>query len=131
MSPRDEPTPAARDATLRASLLAVAGSAAALALGSLAVCGPAFARSVVVGGTLATANLWVLSRVVDAFLTGSGPRAARQAWRAVGPFKTVGVLVVATLLLAGGVAAPLPFLVGLCSLPIGIAIGALVINRGA
>jgi hypothetical protein len=116
----------------------VSASGAVLALGGLVVSGPGFARSVLVGATLATANLWVLSRVVGAFMPGPGAdgaggpgRAARHAWQAVGPFKTVGLLVVATLLMAGGVAAPLPLLVGLCSLPIGIAIGTLVSNRGA
>jgi hypothetical protein len=106
------------------------------------------ARSVAVGAMLATANLWVLARVVEAMLPGreegvGGERegdagepekpagAARQAWRAVGTVKTVTLLGVATLLMVGGVAAPLPLMVGLCSLPIGIAIGALVSNRGA
>ena len=50
------------DPRLRACLVAVAGSGAALAVGALLTFGGSTALSVAVGGGLAAANLWALAR---------------------------------------------------------------------
>jgi hypothetical protein len=82
--------------------------------------------SVAVGGAVGTVNLWVLARIIGAFLPIHSP--------AVGTFtflKMLGLFGLVWLLMAMGVVDPLPVVVGLGALPIGIAIGTLVSDRTA
>jgi hypothetical protein len=58
-------------------------------------------------------------------------RGKRAAWALVAALKMVALLSVVWLLMRHGLVDPLPMLVGLLSLPFGIAIGSLVSDRNA
>ncbi len=94
--------------------LAVAGLFAAAAL---ALDGPGAALGVVLGATLAVANLWVISRVVRA-LVGRGGRAL--FWALVGTVKVVVLMGAVYLLVMARLADILPLVLGYGALPIGI-----------
>jgi hypothetical protein len=139
MTPRTE-AHARYDARMRVSLGAVALSGGALAFCALAFFGASAAFSVAAGAGLATANLWALARIVTELLPDE--RAARRAahggaatnkapWTIVALLKMFALLGVAWLLMRHGVVSAAPMLVGFGSLPIGIAIGSLVSDRGA
>jgi hypothetical protein len=117
---------------MRASLVAVGAAGATMALVAVLPFGPSAAVSVGLGAALATANLWALARVVAALLprTGSGAQGqGRAAWALLALVKMVALLAIAWLLMRSSLVSPLGMLVGLCALPIGIAIGSLVGHR--
>ncbi len=126
MSDADKPDerdkPGKMDASMRAALIGVMGSAAALALGSLALGGPRFALGVAIGGALAPLNLWVFAQVGEAFLSRRGKTAP---WAAIAPVKFVFLLGGVWLILRSGVASGLSLIVGYGALPIGITVGTL------
>ena len=122
------------DARMRRCLAGVAISGAVLAVGALAVANLWSGFSVAVGAAVATANLWVLARIVHALLPNdaAGARAqSRAGWALVAALKMVGLVGVVWLLMRHGVVSPVPMMVGLGALPIGIAIGSLVSDRTA
>ncbi|MGH7438910.1 MAG: hypothetical protein ACRENE_24755 [Polyangiaceae bacterium] len=128
------------DARMKSSIAFVGASGVALGAVAAVFEGPAAAGAVVIGAALATANLWVLARVVAGLLppepadgeshpaSPPDPRESR-AWASLATIKTVGLLLVAWMILRYRVAAPLPLLVGFGALPIGIAIAAVVSDR--
>ena len=133
---------------MSASLRAVLLSGAALTLPAFALFGPGAAISVAVGAILATGNLWVMGRIVTALLPEDAPEpsppapisqaparqapaSGRAAWGLVAMLKMLVLLSVVWLLMRHALVAPLPMLVGLLSLPFGIAIGSLVSDRNA
>jgi hypothetical protein len=136
------PPPSRLDARLRASLVAVALTGATFALMALAFVGLSSAVSVAVGAGLATVNLWTLARIVAALLpdeaggpTGgtrgaSGARPTTVAWALLGIVKMFALFAVVWLLMQHEVVSALPMLVGFGALPIGIAIGSIVSDRG-
>jgi hypothetical protein len=139
MTPRTE-AHARYDARMRVSLGAVALSGGALAFCALAFFGASTAFSVAAGAGLATGNLWALARIVTELLPDE--RSARQAaqrgaatnkapWTVVALLKMFALLGAAWLLMRHGVVSAAPMLVGFGCLPIGIAIGSLVSDRGA
>jgi hypothetical protein len=125
-------------------LAGVALSGAALALVALIVVGPRSAMSVGVGGGIATGNLWALARIVAALVpAGTGdaggggerpapetPVAGASAWALVGLLKMFGLFTVVWLLMRSAIVSPLAMVFGFAALPMGIAIGALVSDRG-
>lgn len=122
------------DGRLRTSLSAVAWSGAGLTGTGALVAGVWTGVSIGAGAALATANLWALSRIVVALLPdhSHGARAqSRAAWSLVAMLKLGALLAATWLLLRDNLVSPLPMLVGFASLPIGIAIGALVSDRSA
>jgi hypothetical protein len=123
------------DAQLRASLLAVALTGATLAAVTLPLFGFFSAFSVAVGAGLAAGNLWALARIVSALLPAEdGDRAPGRSagpWVLVGLLKMFGLIAVVWLLMRHGLVSALPMVVGFGALPIGIAIGSLVSDRGA
>jgi len=132
MAPRAEAPAARYDSRMRTSLVAVALSGAVLAFCALAFFGVSAAWSVALGAGLATGNLWALAKIVAALLPDerSGPQNAGP-WILVALLKMFGLLAAAWLLMRHAVVSPVPMLVGFGSLPIGIAIGSLVSDRGA
>jgi hypothetical protein len=119
---------------MRRCLAGVAIAGGVLAVVALAVADPRSAFSVAVGGAIATANLWVLARIVHALLPtdAAGARAqSRAAWGLVAALKMVGLIGVVWLLMRHGVVAPMSMMIGFGALPIGIAIGSLVSDRNA
>jgi hypothetical protein len=119
---------------MRRCIGGVAITGAVLSTAALALSGVWAAFSVAVGAGLAAGNLWVLARVIASILPRdrkSAERQGRAGWVLVGMVKMVGVVAVVWLLMRHGVVSPLAMVVGLCSLPIGIAIGSLVSDRAA
>jgi hypothetical protein len=117
---------------MRTSIAMVAIAGAALTASSLVGFDLAAARSVGVGAVIAVVNLWVLGRIVAGLLPteAAGARAqSRAAWALVAAVKMLGLVAAVWLLMRHGVVSPLPMLVGLGALPIGIAIGSLVSDR--
>jgi len=137
MIPRaDSPAPwtGPNEPRIRRFILAVAITGAAASAGALVLAGPATAFSVVVGGAIATANLWVLARIVTALLPtdeGAARAQSRAGWALLGVLKMLGLLLLLWLLMRHGIVSPLPLFIGLGALPIGIAIGSLVRDRSA
>jgi hypothetical protein len=120
---------------MRRTIAAVAATGAVLSVGALAAFGVASAFSVAVGAAIAAANLWVLARVIGALLPADEAAArsatrSRAGWSLVAVLKLFGLVGLVWLLMRQGVVAPLPMLVGFGSLPIGIALGTLVSDRG-
>jgi hypothetical protein len=119
---------------MRLCLLAVALSGAAFAVAAGGVFGARSALSVAVGAGIATANLWVLGRIVAALLPSeaAGARAqSRAGWVLVAMLKMVGLVGLLWLLMRHGWVSPLSLMAGFGALPIGIAIGSLVSDRSA
>jgi len=112
---------------------------AALAVGAFVTLGPATSLSVATGSAIATANLWALAYTVVALLPGGrgGTPSEDQGertpfgWALVGLLKTLCLIVVVWVLLRYRLVSPVPMLVGFGALPIGIAIGSVVSDRGA
>jgi hypothetical protein len=126
------PAPRRLDARMRTSLTSVAACGAVSVLTAAAIAGTPSALSVAIGAGLATANLWALARIIAALLpdeqSAAGPQ-NRGAWAVLAMVKMSGLVAVAWLLMRHGLAAPMPMVVGYMSLPMGIAIGALVSDR--
>jgi hypothetical protein len=128
--------PRALDTRMRASIVAVAVAGVALTGGALLVFGLSTALSVGLGAAIATANLWVLAKIVAALLPdGTGAAGAGRgnagAWGVVAALKVLALVAGVWLLMRHGVVSPMPLMVGFGSLPIGIAIGSLVSDRSA
>lgn len=122
------------DARLRISLAAVAVTGAGLALAGAVFDRPSTGLSIGAGAAIATLNLWVLARIIVALLPDhrAGAEAqSRAGWALVATLKLGALLGGIWLLLRGGMISPLCLLAGFLSLPIGIAIGALVSDRSA
>jgi hypothetical protein len=127
MSPRAEADP-----RLRASIMAVAGVGAALSAAALAFFGPTTALSVVVGAAVSTANLWALGRIVSALLPSESDGAqaqSRAGWALLALVKMLSLVAVVWLLMKHGVVSPVPMLVGLGALPIGVVVGSLASHK--
>ena len=126
------PSTAALDPRLRVSLVAVGIAGVAMTFVALAVFGGLGAVSASAGAALALGNLWALARIVSALLPAEKRAAkaqSRASWVLLAVLKMFALLGVTWLLMRHGLVSPLPMLLGFLSLPIGIAIGALVSDR--
>jgi hypothetical protein len=122
------------DPRLRTAIATVAVAGGALSAAALVFFGPAPALSVAVGAGIAAGNLWALARIVVALLPAevrAAQKQSRAGWALVAMLKMLGLVAAVWLLMRHGVVSPLPMLVGFGALPIGIAIGSLVSDRGA
>ena len=108
---------------LREAAFWVAGAGALLSLGMLFFFGLRAGISTAVGAALACANLYILSRVVAAML---GRGSSVKAWRAVGVVKMISLIAAVWLLLTTGLVDPIPLVVGLGALPLGLATGSML-----
>jgi hypothetical protein len=111
------------DPRIQTSVIAVAVIGAIFAIGAFALFGVRIGVSVTVGALVATANLYALGRIIGAF-TGDKPGGA--AWKIFGLVKILFLFGGVWLLLTKGVVDPIPFVVGLGSLPIGISLGSML-----
>ncbi|WP_437674356.1 ATP synthase subunit I [Sorangium sp. So ce131] len=114
--------PEGLDATLRAVLRWVAGTAVALSVAGLLAYGARAALGVALGGAIATANLYVFARIVDAFLSRRGRTAS---WTLIAIVKLTGLMGGVWLILKSGTVSGLALMVGYASLVVGITLGTL------
>jgi hypothetical protein len=112
--------PEAADGQVQLALVAVASAGAVFAMGALVGWGARTAASTAVGAVIAVANLWVMKRIVRAFLGQSG--SGRAIWGLVGAVKFTLLLGGVWMLLSRRLLDPLPLAVGYGALPVGIAL---------
>jgi hypothetical protein len=120
--------------TARSHVTAVLIAGGVLSLAVLAFFGARAGLSSALGATLAAGNLWAWARIVTALLpddAGGAQAQSRTAWILVASLKVLAWIAIAWLLMRHGLVAVAPMMVGLLSLPIGIAIGSLVSDRSA
>jgi hypothetical protein len=112
----------------------VAVSGFVVALVWLAFAGTRAGLSAALGAAFGAANLWAWAKIVAALLPDDAVTArtqSRGAWVLVALLKILVWVAVAALLMRHTLVAGAPLLVGLLTLPIGIAIGTLVSDRSA
>ncbi len=86
--------------------------------------GPRVAGSIACGGVVAVANLWILKKIGQAFL--STRASSRGLWGLIAALKFLLLTAGVWYLLRHAVATPLPFVVGYGALPIGITLSVLM-----
>lgn len=116
------------DATFRACLLAVSGTAILFSLGAFVRAGHEAALSTMLGGAAAVLNLMAMRRILEGVIGGAadGDLGKGRTFSSLAVLKLFGLLVGVSLLLTKGIARPLPFVFGYLALPLGIVIGALL-----
>jgi hypothetical protein len=130
MSPIPESEPGsgpepALDPRLRTAILLVGLTGLGFTVAAAFFFGIRVAWSVGIGAALAALNLWALARVIST----QGDEAPSRRRGVLAVVKMLGLVAVVWLLMRHGVASPIPMVVGLGSLPIGIVIGSLVSDR--
>lgn len=110
------------DFGMRAAQIGVAISALVLSVGAFAFFDARTGAGVLLGGAIATANLWVLAQVARAFIAQKG-RAA--PWAVIAGIKLVALILGIWVILKTGAVPPLALVVGYGSLPLGITLGSL------
>ena len=105
----------------RAPLLSVAATGVALTAAILILSTLRAGWSTAIGGMVATSNLYVMGRIIAS--RGAG------AWRIVGGLKMLLLFGGVWLLLTSRAVDPIPFVVGLGALPIGLVTGSLLRPR--
>jgi hypothetical protein len=137
MTFRAERSRLAPDPRLRVSIIAVALCGTALTLGTLGTLGPRAALSAAVGAAIATANLWLLARMVGALLRADSDQhppgiRGRPAWAwPLVVLKMFGLFALIWVLMRYSIVSPLAMMLGFGALPVGIVIGALLSDRPA
>ncbi len=121
------------DARLKTSILAVLALGAAFGLAGAVLFGMRAGFSVVVGASVAAANVWALAKVIAGLLPADGqaPAGGVASWLVMALLKVVALFGGVWLLMSRHVVSPLPLFVGIGCMPIGIAIGAIVSDRRA
>ncbi|WP_437732901.1 ATP synthase subunit I [Sorangium sp. So ce1335] len=124
--PRREPDaeepPGVGDATMRAVLRWVAGTAAVLSVAGLLAYGVRAALGVAIGGAIATANLYVFARIVDAFISRRGHTVS---WTVIAMVKLGALMGGVWLILKSEAVSGVAMMVGYASLVVGISLGTL------
>ena len=112
----------ADDKTLQAAVKTVAITAGVATVIAMLWAGLKFGLGVAAGGAIAVANLIVLARIVQAFLTKKGNTAP---WAIIAVLKLVFLLGGVWMILKSGVVSGLPLVIGYMSLPVGAVIASL------
>ena len=126
------PARAGVDPRLRAALITVVVAASAFSGVAAYAWSSRAAVSVAVGGAIATANLWVLARIVGSLMPAEGETGAPNAKAAYGVLALLKLTVLfggVWFLMTKHLVDPIPLVVGFGALPIGIAIGSIVSDR--
>lgn len=110
------------DAPMRASITSVLLTGLCFGVVGFAVGGTRTGAGVVIGGLMATANLWVFARVGQAFMAKKGNTAP---WAVIALLKMALLFGGVWLILRTGVISPLALVAGYAALPVGITIGSL------
>ena len=108
--------------TIASAIWSVAIVGALLALAAPTLLGTGSRLSVVIGGLLAIANLWAISRTVRGFLHPAG---ARSPWISLAMLKFAAMFLGVLFLVRGGYAKLLPLCIGYAAMPVGIVISQL------
>ncbi len=103
---------------MRGPLVAVCVAGVALTAGALLFGGARTGISTGTGAVIAALNLWILARAIGG--TGS------SGWRTVGLLKMLGLFGGVWLLLTYHLVDPIPLVVGLGALPIGLTTGSML-----
>lgn len=116
------------DRTFEVTLRAVSVTALALSVGAFVRSGGGAAASTLVGGAVAVANLMAMRQILGGVIdsTTEGDLNKGRRWGTLAVLKLFGLFAVVAIVLIRRWAAPLPFVVGYVSLPVGIAVGALL-----
>ncbi|MFO0587193.1 MAG: ATP synthase subunit I [Polyangiaceae bacterium] len=112
----------ADDKTLQAAVKTVAATAGVVTVVAMIAAGLRFGLGVAAGGAIAVANLIVLARVVQAFLTKKGNTAP---WAIIAVLKLVLLLGGVWMILKSEVVSGLPLVIGYMSLPVGAVVASL------
>ncbi|WP_434043717.1 MULTISPECIES: ATP synthase subunit I [Sorangium] len=120
--PDAEEQPGVGDATMRAVLRWVAGTAAVLSVAGLLAYGVRAALGVAIGGAIATANLYVFARIVDAFISRRGHTVS---WTVIAMVKLTALMGGVWLILKSEAVSGVALMVGYASLVVGISLGTL------
>ncbi len=118
----EPPDEAGSDASMKAAILFVAGTGAVLTLGAVAAYGARAALGVGIGGAIATANLWVFSKIGEAFI---GRRGNSAPWAVIAVIKLIALLGGIWLILRSGIVSGLALMIGYTALIVGITLGTL------
>jgi len=110
-----------RDSNLTAAYITVCAAGGLMLLGAGIAYGMRTMLAVGVGAALAVSNLWVLERLVAAYLKSTGVR-----WTAIAAIKASVLVTTVLLLVKSGAVDLLPIVAGFGALPIGIAFSGLL-----
>jgi hypothetical protein len=120
--------PQAAPNSMRASIMAVFFCGLCFGLVGFAVFGWRTGAGVTLGGSIATANLWVFAKVGEAFMARKGRTAP---WGVIAVLKMVFLFGGVWLVLRTGAVSALALVAGYAALPIGITLGSLFGPRPA
>lgn len=119
--PEDE-APGVGDAPMRASILSVLLTGLCFGVVGFVVGDARTGLGVVLGGLIATANLWVFARVGQAFVQKRG---GGTPWGVIALLKMIFLFGGVWLILRTGAISAISLVAGYAALPVGIAIGSL------
>ena len=114
------------DPRIENAIVAVASVGALFAAFAFVLFRVATGISVTAGAVVATLNLYALGKIIAAF---TGEKAGSAFWKVLGVSKIFLLFGGVWLLLSKGLVDPIPFVVGLGSLPIGLSIGSMLPSR--
>lgn len=120
-TPSDPSDASTAAAGMRSTTIAVAVSAGLIAALAFAAFDVRSGLGALLGGALATANLWVMARVARAFVLQRGT----TSWTAVAAIKLIVLFVGVWLVLRSDAVPALALIAGYAALPIGITLGSL------
>lgn len=115
------------DGSVAAPLVVVALIAGALAIAAGLWLSPRVGLSVALGGLLALLNLWLIARIVRAFL---GESSHRLSWGLLTLIKFTGIFAALYFLFKSGLVDVLPVVIGYGALPLGIVASQLQKTQG-
>jgi hypothetical protein len=104
-----------RDPNLKAAYVAVCAAGGLLFAGAGVAYGVRTMMAVGIGACLALSNLWVLERLVVAYLKANGGR-----WAAIATVKAGILFALVAILVKSGAVAVLPVVAGFGALPLGV-----------
>ena len=107
--------------SMRPAFLGVAASAAVLTLGAFALFSRQVGAGVALGGSFATANLWVMRRVARAFISQRGA----ASWAVVAALKLLVLIGAVWWVLKTELVPGMALFAGYVALPMGITLGTL------
>ncbi len=115
-----------RDPTLTGAYAAVVAAGAFIVAVSALLVGARAALGAGLGAVLAASNLWVLEKLVSAYLKSGGGR-----WAAIATVKAGVLLCVVAVLVKGGLVDVLPMAAGFGALPVGVVFAGLIPKSSA